>query len=476
MHARTTRTIALTCLIGFTTTTVARADGMRYWGQWRGPLASGVAPHGDPPVDWSETQNIRWKVKLPGGGHATPVVWGDRVYVQVAIKSDKSVEQPADEVAAGADGENAEQPRGRGGSRRGDGERGGRGAGRAEPPRSAAPTHAHQFAVLALDRKSGETVWQKVVCEKLPHEGGHTDASQASNSPITDGERLYAYFGSRGLYCLDAKSGEVLWEKQFGEMHTRHEFGEGSSPVLHGDTIVVNWDHEGDSFIIALDAKSGSERWRQARDEVTSWDTPLVVTGNGKPEVIVTASNRVRAYDLATGKLIWECGGLGTNCIPSPVALDGVVYAMSGHREKNLLAIRYIGANGDLTGTEAVVWQRDSGIPYVPSPLLYDDTLYLLERTNGILSVVHARTGKDRYERQRLEKIEGVYASPVGAADRVYVVGRNGVTKVLAHGAEFKELATNKLDDGFEASPVIVDNELYLRGREHLYCVARSDQ
>jgi len=457
------RRLAVSTLLIAVPCASAASAAEQYWGQWRGPQANGVAPHADPPTAWSETQNVRWKAPLPGGGHATPIVWGDNVYVQVAIKTDKladsAAELPGPEAGKG-DAQPARQPRARGGRR---GNRG-----------NSQPTHLYDFAVLAIDRKTGKTLWQKTVREELPHEAGHNDASQASNSPLTDGERLYAYFGSRGLYCMNLATGDVLWEKDFGDMHTRNNFGEGSSPVLAGDTLVVNWDHEGESFIVALDKKTGTERWRQARDEVTSWNTPLVVDAPSGPQVVVTGTTRVRGYAVATGKVVWECAGLGVNCIPSPVVLDDLVFAMAGFRADNCMAIRYRSAAGDITGSPAIAWSRQEGIPYVPSPLLYDGTLYLLQKNKGVLSVVDARTGQDRYERQRLEKISGVYASPVAAAGRVYVLGRNGATYVLAHGPEFKVLAVNELDGDFDASPAIADGELYLRSHDNLYCIAAN--
>lgn len=434
-------------------------EAERYWGQWRGPLCNGVAPHSDPPVEWSESKNVRWKIPLPGGGHGTPIVWDDRIYVQVAIEAKDKPVADADRDREGGQGD-AQSSGGasRSGSRRGN---------------APQPTRPYRFALLALDRATGKTLWQKVVREELPHEAGHADNSHASSSPLTDGKHVYAYFGSHGLYCLDPRSGDVVWEKDLGDMHTRNNFGEGSSPVLHGDTIVVNWDHEGDSFIVALDKQTGAERWRQARDEVTSWNTPLVVRDGEKPVVIVTGTTRVRGYDLASGKVLWECAGLGVNCIPSPVVLDDVVYAMAGFRDDNCLAIRYRGATGDLTGTPAVVWSRTKGVPYVPSPLLYGDTLYMNQKNKGILYAVDARTGADRYEPQRLEKIEGIYASPVGAAGRVYILGRDGAANVIQHGPEYKLLAVNQLDDHFDASPAIAGDEIYLRGHENLYCIAK---
>ncbi len=422
-------------------------DAMKYWGRWRGPQATGVAPYGDPPVEWSESKNIRWKVEIPGEGHSTPIIWGDRVYVQAAIKTDK---QPAGSKEKTE--ETRQRPNWMGGGR---------------------PTHVHKFNILALDRGSGKVVWEHTAREELPHEGAHTRGSLASNSPVTDGEHLFAYFGSRGLYCLDMQ-GKQKWAKDFGDMRTRLSFGEGSSPVLYDDTIVVNWDHEDESFIVALDKNTGKQLWKVNRDESTSWATPIVVEHNGKPQVITSASKRVRGYDLATGNCLWECGGLTMNVIPSPVWADGVVYAMSGFRGKSLLAIRLGDAKGDITGSKAIVWKHNQGTPYVPSPLLYGDTLYFLDTNNAILSCLDAGGGKEHYSRQRLEGLKGVFASPVGAHDRVYVAGQNGATLVIKRSPKFQVLATNMLDDSFDASPAIVGREMYLRGHKYLYCIARD--
>lgn len=425
----------------------------RNWPQWRGPAGTGVAPHANPPVEWSESNNIRWKVKLPGHGHASPIVWGDRVYVQTAINTEKKVEpqEPATQPA---------EP---------EGQRDRRGGNRMS---RATPTHIHKFLIIAIDRGTGDVVWQQVLCEALPHEGGHPAASQASNSPVTDGEHIIAYFGSRGLYCLDMQ-GQVLWEKHFGPMQTIRGFGEGSSPALHGDTVVVNWDHEGQSFIVAFDKRTGEQRWKVDRDERTSWATPLVVTADGSPQVITSATNGIRSYDLKTGELRWQCGGMTRNVIPSPVCGNGLTYCTSGFRGSALLAIRHTQARGDITGSDAIAWVYDGkGTPYVPSPLLYGDKLYFLQENREVLSCVDAERGQPHYSRQRLEGLGGVFASPVGASDRVYVVGREGKTAVIQHGPEYKLLATNVLDDSFTASPAIVANEIFLRGLAHLYCIA----
>jgi outer membrane protein assembly factor BamB len=258
-------------------------------------------------------------------------------------------------------------------------------------------------------------------------------------------------------------------------MKTRNGFGEGSSPALVGDKLIVNWDHEGESFIVALDAATGEERWRKPREEVTSWATPLMVRHGDKPSVVVSGSKKVRAYDVASGDLLWECGGLGTNCIPMPVETEGLVFTMSGHREPGLLAIRHGDAKGDITGTGAVAWSlHDEGPPYVSSPLVYGDLLYFLQKNTGVVSCHDAKSGRLHFK-ERLEKITGVYASPVGAGDRIYIVGRNGVAYVLKRGPKFEVLAVNELDDSFDASPALAGGDLLLRGKKHLYCIAEQD-
>jgi outer membrane protein assembly factor BamB len=441
----------VTIFICFCTITIflwgtdALSETDRYWHQWRGPEASGVAPDADPPIEWSENKNVRWKTAIPGQGHATPIVWDDTVFVTTAISTNKQIEL-----------EPIEEPRRR---------RGRRGGG------SNRPSTVQKFVLFAIDRSDGTIRWQQTAREEVPHEGTHQTGSWAANSPVTDGEHVYAYFGSRGLYCYDMQ-GNLQWEKDLGNMSTRRGFGEGSSPVLYGDTLVINWDHEGDSFIVALDKRTGAVLWKVDRDESTSWATPIVVEHNGTPQVIINATNRTRGYDLATGKTLWECGGMTANTIPSPVTANGIVYVTSGFRGNALQAIRLADAEGDITGAAAIVWDYGRDTPYVPSPLLYGDTLYFLKHNRGVLSAFNASTGEAYYGPERLEGISDVYASPVGAGDRIYVVDRDGAALVIKHGSTFEVLAENLLDDGFNASPAIVGKEIFLRGNKSLYCIA----
>ena len=442
---RAITTIICFCVVTtFLWGTDALSDAEKYWHQWRGPQASGVAPHGDPPIEWSETKNIRWKTAIPGQGHATPIVWDDIVFVTSAVETNKQIELAP-----------IEEPRRR---------RGRRG-------RSAAPSSIQQFVIFAINRSDGSIRWQQVAREEVPHEGTHQTGSWAANSPITDGEHVYAYFGSRGLYCYDM-GGNLQWEKDLGDMTTRRSFGEGSSPALYGDVIVINWDHEGNSFIVALDKRTGEELWKVDRDESTSWSTPIIVKHNGPPQVIVNATNRTRGYDLATGKTLWECGGMTANTIPSPVTANGIVYVTSGFRGNALQAIRLAEAEGDITGAAAIAWDYGRDTPYVPSPLLYGDTLYFLKHNRGMLSAFNASTGEAYYGPERLEGISDVYASPVGAEDRIYIADRDGVTLVIKHGSTLEILAENVLSDGFNASPAIVGKEIFLRGNKSLYCIA----
>lgn len=336
------------------------------------------------------------------------------------------------------------------------------------------PRHVQQFVVMAIKRGDGSVLWQRTVCEQAPHEATHADGSWASGSPVTDGERVYAYFGSHGLYALDM-DGAVCWEKSFGPITIKANFGEGTSPVLCGDSLIVCQDQEGGSFITALDTKTGAEKWRVARDETTAWATPLVVEHNGQRQIVTSASKRMRGYDAGSGALLWELGGMTGNVVPCPVVDRGVVFCMSGFRGSALVAVRLDVAKGDLTDKpEAIAWSRSQDTPYVPSPLLIDGLLYYLKGNEGLLTCVEAATGKVHYENQNLEGIKMVYASPVSAANRVYVTGRAGLTFVIRKGPLFEVLARNKLNDQVTASAALAGRELFVCGYAHLYCIAET--
>ena len=411
------------------------------WPEWRGLYNSGATSGGNTPVEFSETKNIKWKTEIPGKGHATPIVWGNQIIVQTAVATDKKPEKT--------------------------------GVVTAPNPMAASQTEfIHQFEVISIDKNTGKINWQTVVKEVLPVERTHELGSWASNSPCTDGENIYAYFGSRGLYCLDF-NGNIKWERNFGQMEIVMSFGEGSSPALFKDKIFVQWDHQGKSYMYALNKKTGEEIWKVERDEITSWATPLVVEVNGKAQVITSATNKVRSYDAETGQIIWECTGMTKNVIPNPLYADGILYLMSGFRGNALKAVDLAKAKGDITGSSAILWEYNQDTPYTPSAVLMDGKLYFLKANNGTMTCLNAKDGKVLYSNQKLDGISNIFSSPTGNMDKIYVAA-TGIVDVVKAGSEFSLLSKNTLDDTFHASPVIVGNDLFLRGFTHLYCISEK--
>lgn len=409
------------------------------WHQWRGPDATGVAPQADPPVEWDATRNLKWKATIPGQGKASPIVWGDRVFVATAVNTGTVVETAA---------KPEDQPQRQFGIK--------------------FPNTLYRYVVQCLDRNTGKLLWEKIAVEALPHEGHHGDNSFASASPTTDGQFVYVSFGSRGVCCYDL-DGQLQWQHKLNDVSTRLSFGEASSPVIHGDTLLLVRDNETDSRILALDARTGDTRWEKKRDESSAWATPLATEFRGRTQVITNASKRVRSYDLKTGDVIWECGGQAGNVTPCPVRLEDRVICMSGYRGSMAMSLP-LSAMGDITDGQEIVWKFSKDTPYVPSPLLYGDLLYFNKLNNGVLTVLDAKTGRPALEATRLPGISNIYASPVAAAGRVYFTARDGTTVVLKHGPQLEVLATNKIDDLIDASPAVVGKQFFLRGLKELYC------
>lgn len=426
-------------VILFVTMAVAHGANASDWLQWRGPFRTGMAV-GDAPLQWDDETNIRWKVAIPGRGHSTPVLVGDRLFLTTAIPT-------------------------------------GRGSGPTEPGRAgggAASGLEHSFEVLAIDRTTGKTAWQRTATVATPHEGYHrTYGSFASNSPVTDGKRLFAFFGSRGLYAY-ALDGTLLWEKDFGiRMRMDMQFGEGTGVTLHDGRLILHFDHLEGGFLVMLAPETGREIWRTDREERFNWAEPYVVEHDGKRQIVVNGLT-VRGYDFETGALIWEVEGLGENTIPQPLQHEDLVFAMSGHTVKNIMAIR-LGPTGDLTGTDAVAWSTPRGAPYTPSPLLEDGRLYVLT-DNGQLSAFEPETGEPFYRQVRLPKPYNFKASPVGANGKLYLASENEDVVVVRMGDRFEVLATNTLTgQSFIASPIIVDGDIYLRSRTHLFRIGSPE-
>lgn len=419
-------------LMGVAVAATAASD----WPQWRGPHADGVSPDGAPPLRWSEQENVRWKVAVPGEGFSTPIVHRGRVFLLSAIPT---------------------------GVRREPGSR----ERRHSPAKVRPSTEVHRFAVLCFDQDSGKERWRTTAVETVPNEGRHRSHTFASSSPIAEGDRLYASFGSHGIFCLDL-DGRLVWQRDLGDMETRYSWGEGASPALYGNALIVNWDHEGPSFITALDKRSGKTLWKTDRDEVSSWATPLVVEHGGRAQVVAPATKRIRAYDIVDGREVWNCGGLQVNVISCAVWKGGVVYAMSSYGRSAVMAVS-LGGEGDLTESDNRLWTYTRSASYVPSPALFEGRLYFLPRMDGMLSCLDAASGRPLYESRRLPGIRGIYASPVAAAGRIYVVGRDGNTVAVKAGDEYEELAVNRLEDRFDASPAVAGKSLFLRGHRFLY-------
>jgi outer membrane protein assembly factor BamB len=322
-----------------------------------------------------------------------------------------------------------------------------------------------------MDRKTGNLLWEKTACQVKPHQGHHGDHGFSSFTPVTDGELVWATYGSRGIYCYDL-DGNKVWSKELPVMSTM--FGEGGSPTLVGNAVIVLQDQRGESFIFAFEKKTGELLWKTPRDEPTSYATPFPVTVDGRLQVIVSATNFIRSYDVQTGEVVWQCSGQTRNVIPTPVVGAGIVYVTSGYRGNALQAIK-LGGRGDLSKSDAIAWQvNERTTPYVPSPLLYDGRIYVCKGNDEILSCYDARTGTPHFVAQKMEEMDGVYASPTAAGGRIYFVGRNGVSYVLKPSDKFEVLAVNTLDDKIDCSPAFVGDEIYLKGKQNLYCIAVS--
>ena len=404
------------------------------WPQWRGPFNTGMAV-GDAPVRWGPG-NIRWQLPIPGRGHSTPVIAGQRMFLTTAVPTgNRTAPQTTGRAGGGAD------------------------AGL-----------EHRFDVLAVDRTTGKLLWQRTAAVATPHEGYHrTYGSFASNSPVTDGARVYAFFGSRGLYAYDM-SGTLIWKKDFGvQMRMDMAFGEGTPLTLHDGRLLLHFDHLDKGFLAMLDPATGREIWRTPRAERFNWAAPYVALHDGRRQIIVSGE-KVSGYDFDSGRFLWEAAGLGENTIPQPVQHNDLVFAMSGHTIRMLMAIR-LGRTGTLTGTNAIAWSTARGASYTPSPLLHDGRLYVVT-DSGMVSAFDAATGKPFYQQARLPKPYSFKASPVGANGKIYLATEEGDVVVMRMGDRLEVLATNTFDhQSFIASPVIVDGAIHLRSRTHLLAI-----
>jgi outer membrane protein assembly factor BamB len=495
------RVMIITCVSLIMLAFAKAADSPDAWPRWRGPNETGVA-RGDAPLQWSDHEHIAWKADVPGRGESSPVIWGDKIFITTAVPavpipetSDSSMpgaqaappqtpagNSPQGQLGGAPLGARSGDPQGQGGLPPGgsEGQRGPaggpqRGASSGSPFSSSAQLVEHKFMVIAYDRNTGKKLWEQVAKVATPHEGYHSQlGSFASGSPVVDAKYVIVSFGSRGIYCY-THDGKLVWQKDLGvKMTIRMSFGEGASPALDGDTVVLSYDYEGDSFIVALNKNTGRELWRTARPQGnamgTAWSSPVITTVNGKKQVIVAATKFVAGYDLETGKMIWQVTGLGANVIPMPIISDAILWVMSGYQNPNGMAIK-LGGQGDLTGTNAIIWQNSKGNSYVPSPVLYEGKLYILADA-GMLSCFDFKTGKAFYTQTRLPKTYDFKASLVAANGKLYASSQDGDVVVIRAGEKFEVLATNTLaNQKFVASPAIADGVMYLRGQSTLFCI-----
>lgn len=412
--------IALVVCAAMSTEGAAEIAGNR-WAHFRGPLGTGEAPAATPPVEFGPEKNLRWKVEIPGSGSSSAVVWDDRVFVTTGVLKN--------------DG------------------------------------RTWSFHLFCFDRATGKQLWERTAVEAVPHEGTHETNSFASASPSTDGEHVYAHFGSRGLFCY-TMDGERVWSRDFGDMTIRRGFGEGSSPTLVDDLVLVPWDHEGPSMLYALNKRTGETVWETPRDEPTCWATPLVaVARGGDRQVVMNGQTAARGYDLKTGQELWRCGGQAQRPCASALAEGGVAYVMSGFQGSFAGAFDLDG-RGDLAGSKALLWSLDHDTPDVASPLLVDGKIYYYKEKTGLLSCVEAATGATVYETKRIPGVGRTYASPIAAAGRIYLTDRSGAITVIQTGDDPQVLAENDMGEGVDATPAADGKDLFIRGERHLFCVS----
>ena len=434
--------------------TVAKALN---WPSFRGPQASGVADGQFPPVKWDAEsgKNIKWKVELPGFAHASPVIWEDRIFITTSVSSDTSAE-----LRVGLYGDVA-------------------------PDKDVSE---HSWDIYALDRHSGKILWKRTAHKGVPKVKRHTKASQNNSTPVTDGKYVVAVFGAEGMYCYDV-DGNLKWKKDLGYLDSGwffdpdYQWGHGSSPIIYKDMVIIQCDIQKNSYIAAYRLKDGSEVWRMARDEIPSWSTPTVYEAESGPELITNATNRILAYDPLTGKELWYIKGNSEIAVPTPLIAHGMIYVTSGYRPiQPIYAIKpgareEITLEEDSTSNDHIVWSAKRGGPYMPTPIIYGDYLFVCAN-NGTIACYDAKTGERKF-RERLGGRGGGYAfsgSPVAADGKIYFPSEDGEVYVIEASPEFKLLAKNDVGEVIMTTPAISDKTLYIRTQRHLVAIAETNK
>lgn len=417
-----------------------------HWPQFRGPEARGVAVGSRLPDRWSTTENVAWKTAVPGRGWSSPIVWGNRIFLTTAVSSG-ALEKPEKGLYFGG---NRQKP----------------------------PEGLEESRVLCLDLSTGNKLWERTVHRGVPKNPIHIKNSYASETPVTDGARVYASFGNRGLYCFNL-AGESVWSRPFETHAMRNGWGTASSPVLHGDHLYLVNDNEEQSYLLCLDKWTGKEVWRTPRDEKSNWSTPFIWQNARRTEIVTSGTGKVRSYDLA-GNLLWWFTGMSSITIGTPYADGDLLYVSSGYVNDSLRPLYAIrpGAAGDIslgsgqTNNRCIAWCQPTAAPYNPTTLVYDGRLYVLY-DRGFFCCFRAATGEIVYDRQRLPHGLRFTASPWAYHGKVFCLNEDGLTFVVRAGDKFALLHTNKLaeDDMCLATPAIVGDRLILRTSVRVYCV-----
>jgi outer membrane protein assembly factor BamB len=422
------------------------------WPQFRGIRATGIDDRHTAPTRWdvAKKDGLKWKTPIPGLGHASPVVWGDAVYVATSISGEKDAG-----LKVGLYGDIA-------------------------PVNDTTP---HEWRVYALDKKIGAIKWHKTVLTAVPKIKRHTKATHANSTLATDGERIIAFFGSEGLYAFDM-NGTELWRKDLGVLDAGFymvpdaQWETGSSPIIHDGVVVVQADVQKGSFIAAFDARSGKELWRQTRDDVPTWSTPTVHQVNGKTQLLVNGMRHVGAYDFKSGEVIWKLSGGGDIPVPTPVASEGFIFVTNAHgMMAPVYAIKET-ATGDVslkdgaTTNAAVAWSYPRGGGYMSTPLAYRGLLYVVTY-NGVLTAYDARSGEKKFTQRLADGTSAFTASPVAADGKVYLASEDGRVFVLKAGPAYELLATNDMAESTLATPALSEGMIIWRTQNHVLAVAR---
>jgi outer membrane protein assembly factor BamB len=422
------------------------------WPTFRGPQASGIADGQDLPDHWDGTRgdSISWRTRIPGLAHSSPIVWGDRLYVTTAISSQEDAT-----FKHGLFGE-----------------------GDASTDRSV-----QRWRVYSVDKLSGKIVWESTAYEGVPKEKRHVKNTYASSTPVTDGKNVVAFFGSQGLYCFDT-NGKLIWKKDLGFLDLgaydapQYEWGTASSPIIYQNKVIIQCDTQKEDFLLAVDIKTGATIWKADRDELPSWGTPNVYTGGSRLELITNASNFIRGYDPDSGKELWRLGGSSQITAPTPIFSKDLIVVASGRRPEAPIFVIRAGASGDITpakgqtSSDRVVWSRQQRGPYMPTPLIYGEYLYVLAN-QGIFDCYELSTGKEIYRQRLAHQGGGFSGSPVAADGRIYLSSEDGDIFVVKAGKDYELLATNPMGQRLMATPALSGGKIFVRGEHDLFAIGR---